>query len=284
MDVRFMFDPNDVQNGSCPDFPDNIQDITMQGHRRSLAEWLKICGKTYAEWKALRMKGYGVKQSLVYGLPYTPPPERSRASLLFSSTAPYRNPKLSGMDLRVSRLAANFARFTKLPARIQRLWAKRVLTEGYSCWVRQQKWAPSAISWYPHLEVLQPTPAEFEDIEGWQHLGHYLEGSLAEGFWPTARLERHFGPIHDRKKGLVDWYPLISAIDDVAMEDRLTVVDLCHKIEVHRQTLYRSWKAKGIPIVAREGYTLRQWLDLALKADLTQTHRRRRLGAQMNRR
>jgi hypothetical protein len=41
----------------------------MQGHRRSLYDWLKITGKTYEQFSELH-KTLGIKQALVYGLPF----------------------------------------------------------------------------------------------------------------------------------------------------------------------------------------------------------------------
>ena len=67
--IFFPIDPNTVQNESC-DGPNNIYDIVMQGHRRSLYDWLKITGKTYEQYLNDVRKTLGIKQALVYGLPF----------------------------------------------------------------------------------------------------------------------------------------------------------------------------------------------------------------------
>jgi hypothetical protein len=286
--IFFPIDPDTVQNGSEPDFDANIPDIVMLGHRRSLAEWLKICRKSYVEWLKLREQGFGVKQSLVYGLPFRPSPSPQCPSrLLFGDVAEYAPDKLSQLPLRVTRLSALIGKLTDMPNDLRREWSRRLLTSCYLSWCKRKPWRPSIAEWYPHFESIPLSREEQRDIGYWKELVPiFLEGNFSDGFTPTPRLLRHYAvKIAEQARGLIDWYPLISSCESFALDERVSVEKLCSAIGVHKFTLYRAFKTKGIDMaVGSSGHTFREWIELARLADNTRTHRRMKLGAGLNRR
>ena len=264
--VRFPVDPIDVPNGTH-DCPDNIEDIVLQGHRRSLADWLAITRKTLEEHRRLVATGLSVRQALVHGLPYCSVPTVRDTELLFASVPPFTPDVLSDLEVRVNRMLAHMHLYApSLPEDLRAAWARRLLTQCYACWRRRKVWHPCHEDWYPHAKVLGLSSEERRDVDAWKHLVPvYLDGNWVEGFYPTARLEKFFVPRITKQVDRHTWHDRMLALK-LQTDVVVSVEAMARALGVHKYTLYRSWAGVGVDLAGKEK-TYAKWLSLAKKAD-----------------
>lgn len=264
--VRFPTDPHTVPNGTH-DFEGNAQDIILQGHRRSLADWLSICQKTLDEVQSLRNKGLSLRQALVHGLPYLPVPTRHDASLLFASAPQYSPESLSDIDVRMNRLMAHMHLYCEMPERLRPVWSRRLLTECYARYRLRKIWNPCIEDWYPHARVLPLDAQESEDVNAWRYLlPVYLEGNWIDGFMPSARLVKFFTPRVSKQADYVMWYDKISILQ-IPDDEVVSVEKMCRHIGIHKFTMYRTWKNSGVNIAHHKRIKFSEWKALAKKVD-----------------
>jgi hypothetical protein len=202
--VRFPTNPNDVPNESVPCTEGNIYDIVMQGYRRSLAEWLVICGITRQELESRlsTLPTLGIKQALTMHLRLSPMPTYfPDYKLLFHDKHSPQPTKLANKRLRVVRLAAIIAKFTSMPYENSHLCATWLLTDCYHCWLEGEAWHPDPLRYYPWQKVLDPTEEETASIKAIEYLvPHLLVASTTGGYFPSQRLIRQYKPA--LKKGI----------------------------------------------------------------------------------
>ena len=272
--VKFPIDPATIPNGSQPDFETN-EDIVMQGYRRTLAEWLVICGKTYDEWVKLYAEGYGKKQALIYGLPLDCKKLVDRDLLLFCDANP-KPEHLPQFYLRRQRIEAWLAKYSKLDDIDRRFWARALLTSGYAAYRLNIPWRPTIQEFFPWTEAI---PATIEEKSVFRALARIplVTGSLETGYWPTPILEKYFA-VRVREKGIAihSWrtkFMHLPVPDDTV----LTLSRIAQLLHLHRGTLYRSFREKGIEASGK--HTKAEWVLLAIKADSTRTAKRSMMEA-----
>lgn len=264
--VRFPVDPISVPNGTYT-HEGNIEDIVLQGHRRSLADWLAICGKTLAEHQRLVSTGLSVRQALVSGLPFSPVPHRRDTELLFASVPPFTPDSLPELDVRVNRLVAHMYLYCDMPEDLRVHWARRLLTQCYVYWRKRVVWHPCAEDWYPHVKVLSLDSKENRDISAWRHLlPVYLDGDWVGGFYPTARLEKFFTPRITKQIDRHTWLERISSLN-IPPDEIVSVEAMAKAVSSHKFTLYRSWLGAGVRLGDGKPKTYKTWCELAKRAD-----------------
>jgi len=260
--VHFPVSPHVIQNEMYDD-DGNVYDIVMQGHRRSLYDWLRICGKSYAEYQSLRSNGYGIKQALVQGLPMTRVPRISEDSYILAKASTIRPPKLSHGSQRQHRIDAIIRKF--LPAMSEKMrstWSRRLTFSVYTAYKKHRPWFPEWHKIYPHLAVLKPSDAELQDMCS-LHLfvPYFLEGDAVTGFWPSHRLERQYGKFvkHTVKH---DFYGkmLVMPVEDPLRP--ITVTDVAKYLNIDRTTLHHLLQDRGTTIDNKKKKNYVEWLAL----------------------
>lgn len=264
--VRFPIDPICVPNETC-DCPGNTPDIVLQGHRRSLADWLVICQKTLADHQRLMDSGLSVRQALVYGLPFTPVPHRKDTELLFASVPPFTPETLSDLDVRVNRLISHMHLYCDMPEDFRTPWARRLLVQCYACWRKKRVWRPCHEDWYPHAKVLPLDPAERKDVDAWRYLlPVYLDGNWIDGFYPTERLEKFYAPKLSKQADYRTWSEKIRELN-LNPAEVVSVEAMAKALGVHKYSLYRSWSVVGVQAGSGKTRTAAEWLSLAINVD-----------------
>lgn len=264
--VRFPVNPVSVPNGTYT-LEDNPQDLILQGHRRSLADWLAICCKTLDEHRRLVATGLSVRQALVSGLPFSPVPHRKDTEMLFASVPPFTPDSLPGLDVRVNRLVAHMYLYCDMPEDLRVPWARRLLTQCYVCWRKRVVWHPCAEDWYPHVKVLSLDSKENRDISAWRHLlPVYLDGDWVDGFYPTARLEKFYEHKITHHMHYVTWHDRISGLK-LPESEIVSVEAMAKAVSSHKFTMYRSWNRAGVLLGDGQPKTYKTWCELAKKVD-----------------
>lgn len=262
--ISFPIHPDKIQNGSAKKVKGDIEDIIIQGYRRSLSDWLVICQKSVAEYRDLLDEGYPIRQAIIHGLPRLRPHQVDADITFQPMDTKLLPPSLPQLQIRRARIEAWLAKFNKeLDDRQRTFLSYRLLTECYEAWKQHKPWKPTYASLFPHCEVLKPTPEELHLAASISRC-HLLERTEA-GYFPKKRLEEYFSPLTKKKQTAIHiWYPKISAIrlPDTTL---LTLSRIAYHIKIHRSLIRSSWMSRGVTV--KGPIPLSEWKELAKRVD-----------------
>jgi hypothetical protein len=261
--VRFPVDPASIPNDSQPKCEADCE-ILMQGHRRSLSDWLVIAGKSYDEWLALYSSGLGKKQALIHGLPIDAGKLVDRDLLTYAEGNPYPE-RLSQFDLRRGRVEAWLAKYSSLDDLERRFWTRALLTSCYESWRKGEPWRPTLQYFFPWTDAIPATVEERSVFRAVERCP-LVSGNLREGYWATPTLEQYFVKrVKEKGVAIHSWRSRFATLPD----EPCTLSAIAKLLSIHRFTLYRSFKRKGIDTGGTR--TKAEWLRLAIKCDETRS-------------
>lgn len=267
LEIKFPVDPHSVQN-LTHDGEGNVYDIVLQGHRRSLFDWLAITKKSLNEYNNLRQRGFTARQSLVFGLPFQDM-SGSRQPAYFAHPKPLLEYKpLPDMPLRLARLKTSFCKFIpSLPVHLRAPWSHRLLSGVHRSHCENRPWKLRATDYYPHCVVIPLTSQEQEDLDALRHLvPRYLIGDDTSGYWPTKSLLRHYKSDSKRNAAFHVWAPLI---EDLEITEPITFTKLCKLLNVHRFIVMQAWASASVSVTGLGYLDKKDWLKLAISVDTT---------------